>query len=113
MNRNDYNHATAEISFLEGIASQPGLNFLTAKSVEARLRKAREKQAKAQTAARVLPAKVVLTYRGAPVRGSFGVVADFGTSATRAFNEAVRPCTAFSTSALKTQGSSINILAKP
>lgn len=88
MNRNEYSHVAAEISFLEGMASQPGISFLTAKSVESRLRQAKENLAKLQ-ATRIEPVKAILTYRGRPVHGTFGIVADFGATATRAFSDAV------------------------
>lgn len=103
MNRNDYNHANAEISFLESMAKRPGLSKLSARSIEARLARARM-IADDFDANAFMPARAVLTYRGAPVRGTLGVVAEFGSSATRAFSEAVSAVAASLMGALADKG---------
>lgn len=103
MNRNEYSNVLAEISFLESMLQKPGMSILSSKSVESRLNKARlsitELNGKVS-----LPAKAVITYRGLPVVGSFGVLADFGTSATRAFSAAVAAIAASLTSTLADKG---------
>ena len=88
MNRTEFTHAQAEINFLDRIARKPGLSKLTQLTVSSR---------KEQVESRLLnpgrgafsPAKAIVTYRGAPVWGVHGVVAEFGAIATAKFSEAV------------------------
>lgn len=103
MDRVDYSHLKAEIAFLEGMRSKPGLSKLSASSIEARLDRARKHAGEFDSAATV-PARAVITYRGTPVRGTHGVVADFGTAATKAFNDAVAAVAASITGALADKG---------
>ena len=88
MNRNDYNSVAAEISFLEGMLSKPGISFLTSRSIQSRLSQAKERLANIELNPAQF-AKAILTYRGQPVHGTYGVIADFGSAATHAFSDAV------------------------
>lgn len=88
MNRTEFTHAQAEIGFLDRIAQKPGLSTLARLSLQSR---------KDQVSASLRdpgrgafsPAKAIVTYRGAPVRGVHGIVAEFGSAATAKFSDAV------------------------
>lgn len=88
MNRTEFTHAQAEINFLDRMSRKPGLSNLAKLSMNSR---------KDQIASRLQdpgrgafsPAKAVVTYRGAPVWGVHGVVAEFGAIATAKFSEAI------------------------
>mgnify|MGYP001567040301 FL=1 len=88
MNRTEFTHAQAEINFLDRMSRKPGLSKLAQLSMSSR---------KEQVESRLLdpgrgafsPAKAVVTYRGAPVWGVHGVVAEFGAIATAKFSEAI------------------------
>lgn len=103
MNRNEYSQVASEISFLEGMKRRPGLSKLSSKSIEARLARAKEQLSQFDAVPHEA-AKAVITYRGTPVRGTHGVVADFGTAATKAFNDAVAAVAASITGALADKG---------
>ncbi|RON20924.1 hypothetical protein BK660_17965 [Pseudomonas brassicacearum] len=88
MNRNEYLHTTAELHFLEKQLAKPGLSKLSAMSIRSRIEQA--KSALEENSQNTYqPANVVITYRGAPVLGTQGVLAEFGTAATQAFSEAI------------------------
>lgn len=88
MNRTEFTHAQAEISFLDRMAQKPGLSRIAQLSLQSR---------KGQLAASLRdpergafsPAKAIVTYRGSPVRGVHGIVAEFGSIATTKFSDAV------------------------
>lgn len=88
MNRNEYLHSAAELSFLEKEVSKKGLSRLTVMSLNSRIQRTKSFLEKSNGHP-YQPAKVILTYRGAPVWGTHGVLAEFGTSATQAFSEAI------------------------
>jgi hypothetical protein len=78
----------AEHRFLaERLAQLPDSASLTRRSAEARLRQVDELLA--QTPASAARASARLTFRGQPVLGSEGILADFGMKAVSAFSEAV------------------------
>lgn len=88
MNRTEFTHSKAEISFLDRMSRKPGLSKLAKLSLDSR---------KDQVSASLRdpgrgafsPAKAIVTYRGQPVLGVHGIVADFGSSATQIFSDAV------------------------
>lgn len=88
MNRTEFTHAQAEIGFLDRMVQKPGLSNLARLSLQSR---------KDQVSASLrdpgrgayAPAKAIVTYRGAPVRGVHGIVAEFGSVATAKFSDAV------------------------
>lgn len=103
MDRNEYSNALAEVSFLEEMLRKPGLSMLSSKSMEFRLGKIRKDIATLKEKVSK-PARAVITYRGAPVVGSFGVLAEFGANATRAFSDAVAAVAASLTGTLSDKG---------
>lgn len=88
MTRNEYLHRTAELLFLKKQLSKPGLSKLSQLSIQSRIEEA-QAALESQGQNPYEPAKVTLTYRGSPVWGTHGVLAEFGTAATQAFTEAV------------------------
>lgn len=88
MNRNEYLHKSAELLFLEKQLEKPGLSKLSAMSIRSRIDEAKS-YLKTNSQDTYQPAKVILTYRGAPVWGTHGVLAEFGAAATQAFSEAI------------------------
>ncbi|EPM73251.1 hypothetical protein A584_01836 [Pseudomonas syringae pv. theae ICMP 3923] len=88
MNRTEFTHAKAEISFLDRMAERPGLSNLSRLSLQARKAKIGASVRDPSRGA-FAPAKAVITYRGAPVRGVHGMVAEFGAAATTKFSDAV------------------------
>lgn len=88
MNRTEFTHAQAEISFLDRMAQKPGLSNLTRLSLQSR-RDQIGVSLKDPGRGAFAPAKAIVTYRGAPVRGVHGMVAEFGSVATGKFADAV------------------------
>lgn len=88
MNRTELSHAQAEISFLDRMSSQPGLTKLSKMSIESRKSKVRD-SIKNFWKGDLALAKAALTFKGAPVWGTHGVHADFGSIATAKFSEAI------------------------
>ena len=88
MNRTEFTHAQAEIGFLDRMAQKPGLSALARRSLQSRKEQV---NASLRDPGRVAysPAKAIVTYRGAPVRGVHGIVAEFGSAATAKFSDAV------------------------
>ncbi|NWA24205.1 hypothetical protein HX870_03415 [Pseudomonas gingeri] len=103
MNRNEYLHRSAELHFLQKQLSKTGLSKLSAMSIRSRIE---ETQAYLEEHGEnaYQPAKVTLTYRGAPVWGTHGVLAEFGTAATQAFSEAIATIAASLSGALADKG---------
>lgn len=88
MNRSEYAHKAAELGFLVKQAATPGISKLTLMSIQAKIDQARAfLDDNGQHAYR--PARTRLTYRGVPVWGTHGVLAEFGATATRAFSVAI------------------------
>lgn len=105
MDRSEYAYKAAELGFLEKQAAAPGISKLTLMSVQARIEKARAfLEDNGKHAYR--PAKVRLTYRGAPVWGTHGVLAEFGASATQAFSVAITAIAASLSGSLADKGQS-------
>lgn len=89
MNADDRQHLLAEKKFLsEQLAGLPATARLTRMSTEARLRGIESQLAELPVDERE-PARARLTFNGAPVIGSHGIFADFGTRAVGSFTEAV------------------------
>lgn len=88
MDRTEFNHAQAEISFLDRMTRNGGLSELTRLSLQSRMSKVSSELRDPGRGA-FAPSKVVVTYRGAPVRGVHGIVAEFGSIATSKFSDAV------------------------
>lgn len=89
MNRLDRSHLEAEVNFLEQQLEQLGERAtLTRRSLSSRLDEIRRQLAAFAPDLRE-PAKVVLTFRGRPVLGTHGMMADFGAAVTRSFSDAV------------------------
>lgn len=88
MDRNEQSHRRAELHFLEQQLDKPGLTKLSAMSIRSRIEETRSSIAMYGENP-YQPARVTLTYRGAPVWGTHGVLAEFGAAATQAFSEAI------------------------
>jgi hypothetical protein len=88
MNRTEFTHSQAEISFLDRISRKPGLSMLAKLSLDSRKHQVSVSLRDPGRGA-FSPAKAIVTYRGAPVLGVHGIVADFGSSATQKFSDAV------------------------
>ncbi|WP_157652948.1 hypothetical protein [Burkholderia ubonensis] len=89
MNRLERSHLEAEVTFLEEQLREIGQDAgLTRLSLESRLNEVREQLVAAPEDARE-PAKAIVTFRGKPVLGTHGVMADFGAAVTKAFSDAV------------------------
>lgn len=89
MNRLGRSHLEAEANFLEQQLGELGQRAtLTRRSLASRLDEVRRQLAAAVPDLRE-PAKVALTFRGRPVLGTHGMMADFGAAVTRAFSDAV------------------------
>lgn len=88
MDRTEFTHAQAEISFLDRITQTEGLSDLTRRSLQSRMNQV---AANLQDPGRgaFAPAKAVVTFRGAPVRGVHGITAEFGAAITTKFSDAV------------------------
>nr|WP_298143055.1 hypothetical protein [uncultured Pseudomonas sp.] len=103
MSRNEIAHGMAELSFLKDLSSRSGVSKVSAMSLASRAKRVETKLGRSSETA-VQPAKAVLTYRGKPVWGTHGVLADFGMSATAAFNDAVATVAASLTGTLNSMG---------
>ncbi|WP_312205797.1 hypothetical protein [Pseudomonas kuykendallii] len=103
MSRNEIAHGMAELSFLKDLSSRSGVSKVSAMSLASRAKRVETKLGRSSETA-VQPAKAVLTYRGKPVWGTRGVLADFGMSATAAFNDAVATVAASLTGTLNSMG---------
>jgi len=88
MNRTEFMHAKAELSFLDKISKEPGLSKLTQLSLQSRVAKVTNALREPGQGA-YAPAKAIVTYRGAPVRGVHGMLAEFGATVTSKFSDAV------------------------
>lgn len=89
MHHNDCTQLLAEESTLRRLLSQLGPDdVLESSGLEARLADIRQ-QLDSTASPRSEPARARLTFRGGPVVGSHGILADFGTRATGAFSDAV------------------------
>jgi hypothetical protein len=88
MNKTELTHAQAELSFLKRMSSQTGMSKLSKLSLEARSKNISNRIEKFWKG-EIQLAKAALTFKGAPVWGTHGVHADFGSSATAKFSEAI------------------------
>lgn len=88
MNRTEFDHAQAEISFLDRMAGKPGLSRLSQLSLSSRKAVVEEKSRRFR-ADLPPPAKAVVTYRGAPVVGTYGIAAEFASVVTTKFTDAI------------------------
>ncbi len=89
MNRQAYHQLLAERGTLEQlVAETPADEVIDLRSLQVRLETV-NRLIGAQPQDKRLPSKARLTYRGRPVIGSYGVYADFGMSATKAFTDTV------------------------
>ncbi|MBH3364810.1 hypothetical protein [Pseudomonas sp. URMO17WK12:I11] len=88
MNRTEFTHARAELSFLDRASKKAGLSDLTRLSLQSRMSKIADSLRDPGQGA-YAPAKAIVTYRGAPVRGVHGILAEFGAVATTKFSDAV------------------------
>jgi len=103
MNREEYLAYMSEINELEALLAEiPENNVLERISFESRLKAA--KLAIANIAESKLTDKARLTFRGEPVFGCHGIVADFGTKAASAFAEAVAAIAAGFSDSLQGKG---------
>ncbi|WP_175976452.1 hypothetical protein [Burkholderia sp. BCC1047] len=88
MNRLERSHLLAEASFLEDQLNEIGPNaVLTRMSLESRLGEIRESLQNLEETRE--PAKAIVTFRGRPVLGTHGIMADFGAMVAKAFSDAV------------------------
>jgi hypothetical protein len=110
MNRSEYVSKSAELGFLEKQAASPGISRLTLMSIQSRIDQARQFLSENSGHA-YRPAKVRLTYRGVPVIGTHGVLAEFGAAATKAFSVAITAIAASVSGALADKGPIPNRLA--
>ncbi|WP_458368737.1 hypothetical protein [Pseudomonas mandelii] len=88
MNKTEHSHAQAEISFLDRMSSQAGLTKLSKLSIESRKKRVSDSIRDFWRGDFNL-AKAALTFKGAPVWGTHGIHADFGSIATAKFSEAI------------------------
>ncbi len=88
MDRTEFTHAQAEISFLDRMTKNGGLSSLTRMSLQSRMNQVAATLRDPGRGA-FAPAKAIVTYRGAPVRGVHGMVAEFGAAVTTKFSDAV------------------------
>lgn len=110
MNRSEYVSKSAELGFLERQAASPGISRLTLLSIQSRIEQARQFLSENSSYA-YKPARVRLTYRGVPVIGTHGVLAEFGAAATKAFSVAITAIAASVSGALADKGPIPNRLA--
>ncbi|MFN3046352.1 hypothetical protein [Pseudomonas alloputida] len=110
MNRSEYVSKSAELGFLEKQAASPGISRLTLLSIQSRIEQARQFLSDNSGYA-YRPARVRLTYRGVPVIGTHGVLAEFGAAATKAFSVAITAIAASVSGALADKGPIPNRLA--
>jgi hypothetical protein len=103
MNRDEYLAYLSEIKELESLLAEiPEDKILERLTFEGRLKSANDAIANAEEAK--LNYKVWLTFRGEPVWGSHGIIADFGSRAVGAFSEAVTTIAAGLTDNLQDKG---------
>lgn len=103
--------STSELKELEGqkrflvsqIDKMPAGASLTKRSLESRLKSVEAAIARLPRAVRE-PAKILVTFKGKPVLGTHGVVAQFGADAARAFTDAVAAVSAALQSPLRASG---------
>lgn len=88
MNRSEYSHKFAELGFLKKQAATPGISKLTLMSITSRIEQVQAFLLDNSSYA-YCPARVKLTYKGAPVWGTHGILAEFGATATKAFSVAI------------------------
>lgn len=88
MNRTEFTHAKAELSFLDRVSNRAGISELTKLSLQSRIAKVSASLRDPGQGA-YSPARATVTYRGAPVRGVHGILAEFGAVATTKFSDAV------------------------
>lgn len=88
MDRTEFTHAQAEISFLDRMTKNGGLSNLSRLSLQSRMNQVAASLRDPGRGA-FSPAKAIVTYRGAPVRGVHGMVAEFGAAVTTKFSDAV------------------------
>lgn len=88
MNRTEFTHAQAEVGVLDRISQKTGLSNLTRLSLQSRKDQINA-SLRAPGRGAFSPAKAIVTYRGGPVRGVHGIVAEFGAVATARFSDAV------------------------
>jgi hypothetical protein len=89
MKRIDFQHLLAEATTLKSLlADIPEEDVIDRMSMEARIRGVEAAMASAHVDERE-PAKAILTFRGRPVFGTRGILADFGSDAVRKFSDAV------------------------
>ncbi|MFK3941888.1 hypothetical protein ACI2KC_09400 [Pseudomonas monteilii] len=110
MNRSEYVSKSAELGFLEKQAASPGISRLTLLSIQSRIEQARQ-FLNENSGYAYKPARVKLTYRGVPVIGTHGVLAEFGAAATKAFSVAITAIAASVSGALADKGPIPNRLA--
>lgn len=88
MNRTEFTHAQAEISFLDRMAQKPGLSRITQLSLQSRKQQLIDSLRNPDRGV-FSPAKAVITYKGSPVQGVHGIAAEFSSVATSKFSDAV------------------------
>jgi hypothetical protein len=89
MNHQEFVHLLAERGALHQMLGElPPDDILTRSGLAARLEELEEQLANVPQKGRA-PAQARLTFRGRPVVGGYGIVAEFGTKATGAFTNAV------------------------
>lgn len=104
MNTTTRQQLVAEQGFLQArLEALPDRALLTRRSLEARLQEVAAELSQLPEPIRV-PAKAQITFNGRPVVGTHGVAAVFGTTAVRAFADAVAAVAASLTSTLRSMG---------
>lgn len=82
MKHKELSQIEAEKGFLEDLRGRYNLRKSSSKSLENRLQEINERSDKIGATGRFIPAKTLVKFRGRPVIGTHGIVADFGASAT-------------------------------
>ncbi len=104
MNRQERNYLLAERTMLQRmIADTPPEDVIDLGSMSARLEIVNSELAESPEDTR-LPARARLTFRGRPVVGSYGIFAEFGMEATKAFTDAVAAMAASFSAPLQAMG---------
>jgi hypothetical protein len=104
MNTTTRQQLVAEQGFLKArLEALPDRALLTRRSLEARLQEVADELSRLPEPLRA-PAKAQITFNGRPVVGTHGVAAVFGTTAVRAFADAVAAVAASLTSTLRAMG---------
>ena len=103
MRQDEYDSYASEIGtlqrLLEGVTDD---REIERRSLEARLRRVREKIRDVTVAPR--PKKVAVTFTGKPVHDNYGIEANFGATAVSMFSDTIRIATAAMTGELKATG---------